>query len=62
MSLTTNGLFLMVVGYLATKLNIDKNNLVITITTIAQIVGLAMAYWGRYRQGDITWYGARKSR
>ncbi len=24
------------------------------------VVGIALAYWGRYRMGDITWYGTRK--
>ncbi len=24
------------------------------------VVGIVLAYWGRYRIGDITWYGARK--
>lgn len=24
------------------------------------LVGFAMTYWGRYRQGDISWWGGRK--
>lgn len=28
--------------------------------TIATAIGLLMSYWGRYRMGDLTWYGTRK--
>ena len=41
--------------------NVDANALSTTIATLVQIIGGVMVYWGRVRQGDITWYGARKS-
>lgn len=28
--------------------------------TIMSAVGIIVAFWGRYRIGDLTWYGTRK--
>jgi hypothetical protein len=31
------------------------------IATLGQVVGLLLAWCGRYRRGDIKWCGARKA-
>ena len=30
------------------------------VDTAIQLIGIALAWYGRYRIGDITWYGTRK--
>jgi len=32
----------------------------ILVNAVVTIIGILLAWWGRYRIGDITWYGARK--
>lgn len=63
MSVTISGWLLMVLTWLLPKfgVNVDANALTTTIATIVQIGGGILVWWGRYRQGDITWYGAKIS-
>ena len=63
MSVTISGWIIVALTWLLPHLgvNIDANALSMTVATIAQIVGGVLIYWGRYRQGDITWYGATKT-
>lgn len=65
MSLTIAGLILAVLGKVAetvgfAPVSVSAENLVQTFTVLSQIIGLAVAYYGRVRQGDIKWTGARK--
>lgn len=62
MSLTISGWILMVLTWVLPRLgvNIDATALSTTIATAVQIFGGLLVYWGRYRQGNITWYGANK--
>lgn len=30
------------------------------VDTAIQLIGIALAYYGRIRLGDLTWYGTRK--
>lgn len=58
MSLTVTGLLSALLGYLLTP---EEASEVIKFIEQAVVVGsIVAAYWGRYRIGDITWYGARK--
>ncbi len=63
MSITISGFFLTALTWLLPHLgiNIDATALSTTLTTIAQIIGGLLIYWGRYRQGDVTWYGTKKT-
>jgi hypothetical protein len=62
MSLTLKGLAVVLLGYLVSSMNLPVASEAIetTVSTVAVIVGAVMAWWGRYRHGDITWYGASK--
>lgn len=67
MSLTIAGLIVAVLGRLAQAIGYDDfsatvDNLLVTASTLAQIFGLLIAWIGRVRQGDITWYGKRTLR
>jgi len=64
MSLVIAGLIVTLIGKVATLvgyqgISLTAEQVITTFSTLAQLVGLAMAYIGRYRQGDITWYGKR---
>lgn len=61
MSLTISGLFAMAIVSIlkATGHDIDTNILNTTLDTDLQILAAVVAYIGRYRHGDITWYGAK---
>lgn len=63
MSITITGFTITALTWLLPKIgvNIDATSLSTAITVIAQIIGGGLIYWGRYRQGDITWYGAKKT-
>lgn len=58
MSLTITGIISMFLSLILTPEETD-----VIMSFIEQgllVVGIVLAYWGRYRIGDITWYGARK--
>jgi hypothetical protein len=63
MSTTMIGIFLAAIAYIAKAsgldIHIDEGQVQTTITTIATVIGLGIAYFGRVRKGDITWYGKR---
>ena len=63
MSLTLAGLIVLVLSSLAKasgfNLHIGEAEVSKVLTTSAEVIGLAMAYYGRVRQGNITWYGKR---
>lgn len=63
LSLTIAGLVIMVLAFIGksvgVELTVTEDDVVRTIGTIVQAVGLVMAYIGRYRHGDITIWGTR---
>ena len=64
-SMTIAGVLAMVLGAVAKQINhqlpVSEQDLANSISTVIQILGLFLAYIGRVRHGDITWYGARIS-
>lgn len=53
-----------ITGLIATILSLvftpDEANAIMSLVDQSILVfGIAMTYWGRYRQGDITWYGKK---
>ena len=60
MSQTIIGLIITVLGLIASQLKIDitQDQIVHIVTVAVTVYGVLHTYWGRYRQGDITWYGA----
>lgn len=61
-SVTIAGLIIFGVTWVAKQLGVEApshESLETTIATVVQVFGLLMAWYGRYRQGDITWYGAK---
>ena len=62
-SATIAGILVMVLGAIAKLINIEfsisEQELTNALLTIIQILGLILAYIGRVRQGDISWYGRR---
>ena len=62
-SLTYIGVIISVLSYLAEILNVNvvKSDIEITIATIMLFVGAIIALIGRYRKGDITWFGKKKA-
>jgi len=64
-SATIAGILVMVLGAIAKQINIEfsitEQDLTNVLVTIIQILGLFLAYLGRVRQGDITWYGRKIS-
>jgi len=61
-SLTLQGLAIAVVGTIikAGGSDMPHDQVAAWVATTVQIVGALIAYYGRVRQGDITWYGAKK--
>lgn len=62
MSFTIVSLLVGIISTFLTKFNIqyapeDVTNFVNTLLLIASGIGV---WWGRYRHGDITWYGTKK--
>ena len=37
----------------------EASALVAAVVGVVKAVGILMVYYGRYRQGDITWYGRK---
>jgi len=62
MSQTLVGLLITLLGFAAQWLQIDadQEQLAQVAGAIATFVGIAWAWYGRYRQGDIHWYGKKK--
>ena len=62
MSITIISWVLLALNWLTVKFSIpvapgDLDTTVHTLIAFFTVLGI---YWGRYRKGDITWYGARK--
>lgn len=60
-SLTMIGLAVMILGFIFSKMGIPiaEGNLEITLTTLVQIVGGVVIWYGRWRQGDVNWFGKK---
>ena len=60
-SLTMVGLGVMILGFIFSKMGVPiaEGNLEITIITLVKIVGGITIWYGRFRQGDITFWGAK---
>ena len=56
-SLTISGIVVFVLAQVFTP--DEANQIVQAGFMVANVVGILMAYYGRYRQGDITWYGKK---
>lgn len=68
MSKTLTGLLITILGLLASQLQIDVtqdqiSELIMTIVKIGSdilvVYGIIHTWYGRYRHGDITWYGKK---
>ena len=63
MSLTIAGLIVAVLGRIAQSLgynlNVSQESLVQAVTVFVQLAGLFIAWYGRYRKGDISLLGKR---
>lgn len=59
--MTTGGIFVILLSVLIEPQDAQTvvENFVAAVDAILAIVGIALAYYGRYRQGDITWYGKK---
>lgn len=58
MSLTITGVISMLLSLILTP---EETNIVMSfIEQALLVIGIGLAYWGRYRIGDITWFGTRK--
>lgn len=62
-SVTITGLVVAVLGKIlqVSGVNLGGADLTAFVTTAIQIGGAFIIYIGRLRQGDITWYGAKKN-
>ena len=60
-SLTISGLVIITLSYFIEPSEADTvvNGVVAAVDALAPVVGIALTYWGRYRQGNITWYGKK---
>lgn len=61
-SLTITGVFITLIVFLGQQVGVDvvRTDIQTTIETIAQIVGIGIAWYGRYRHGDISILGQKK--
>ena len=61
-SLTQAGIYVSVIGFLVQmfKLNIASEEITQLVTSVITLVGLGVAWYGRYRKGDITVLGIKK--
>ena len=52
----------MILSLAASQLKVDVSHeqIIQFVALIGTIYGALHTYWGRYRIGDITWYGAKK--
>lgn len=62
MSLTITGILVAGISWLLQHAGVQLGDEQITtfIFTGGQVLGALWVYWGRYRHGDITWYGTTK--
>lgn len=69
MSLTIRGLLIFCIAWLVNKASIQldttqishlADQLIIGASAVMQVVGLIIVYIGRYRHGDIYWWGGKK--
>ena len=60
-SLTITGLAVVLVMTLGRTFDVDFDEGKVTelVTALALVIGFVATYIGRYRQGDITWYGKK---
>lgn len=60
-SLTIAGLLVMVITKLlqSSGIEVATESIQNFVVVLLQVVGAIAIYWGRFRQGDITWYGSR---
>ena len=60
-SVTISGVIIMILAMVIEPSEAETvvNNVVKIIDLSLPIVGIIMTYWGRYRQGDINWYGGK---
>lgn len=57
LSVTLSGLIATILGLVFTP---DETQAFLQLIDAALVVGGIIAtYWGRYRQGDVTWYGKK---
>ena len=64
MSKTIIGLVITIIGSLAKWFNWNlpgQEELDQFLAALLALIGIALAWYGRVRKGDITWYGAKKS-
>jgi hypothetical protein len=61
MSQTIVGLLITILGIVATqfKIEVSHDQIVRGVEVAVMVYGALHTWWGRYRQGDITWYGAK---
>lgn len=60
LSLTIVGLVIMVLSIIG--INVSEGDLITTITTITTVIGGLTVYYGRWRQGDINFFGIKKTK
>ena len=60
-SLTLIGLAVVIFGFIFSKMGIPiaEGSLETTLTTLVQIVGGVIVWYGRFRQGDINFFGGK---
>ena len=61
MSITFIGLITTLVGFLFQQsgVNIAPDKIQTTIEVITQAVGLVIIWYGRFKQGDVRWFGKK---
>lgn len=61
-SVTQAGNIAVVLGTLLKLINVEVGTEELTNVVVAVLVlgGVASSFYGRFRHGDITWYGAKK--
>jgi len=61
-SVTIVGILVMFLSNIMDSLDLPivQDDLVATVNTLILLVGGLVAWYGRWRKGDITWYGKRK--
>lgn len=61
-SLTYKGVIIFAIGYLFKLVGVPfvQGDLETTISFITTLVGVIIALVGRFRKGDLMWFGARK--
>ena len=59
--MTQAGVWIALVTSVARVLELDIDEGVITelVLSVGSVVAICVAYYGRYRQGDINWYGKK---